>query len=351
VNREWISKALSDIEDSYIAESMTYRGSARGHAPERTIKMGKYEVTNTAPHARRLFALILAACLIFALATTAYAANLWGIREMFNGPNGKLPEPAEAYIQSHTEDAQEEDWSCRITESLCDPTKVMVTVQVSGGDKYVLIPEFVSPETDTVEQIGLEGSQTISEYAAAQGKQVLRVNATLRHADGPEIFMETIDAQNISAGEMAVYVEANTTGGEMPAQAVCTVSGTVGADAPMRLELPFALSQMPAEGETFVPVDPDAVPGITVGEATLTRSALGIAVRYQETETRKNALYDLYRVEFDEVTYSEGGAVLENDGNWYFQFAMGQGTVTDTLTAHYYDGNEQIVGTVVFQKK
>lgn len=349
MNRELISKALGELEDEYIAQCMTYRGRIKDQAPEGSTKMGSYEQKGKRAFAgRKLFALILAACLVFALAITAYAANLLGLREMF----GRLPETAETYIQSHTEAAQEEDWSCRVTESLCDAAKVLVTVQVSGGDKYIPVSEYAVPETDTVEVIGLEGSQTLAEYAAAQDKQILRVYATLRGSEGMEIFMETFDTKNTSAGALTALVESNTTGGEMPAQAVCTVYGTVaGTDQTMELKIPFSLTQTPADAEIFVPVDPDAIPGITVGEATVTRTPLGLAVRYQETETREGALYALSPIQFDEVTYVEGGAVLENDGNYYFQFSMGQGTVTDTLTAHYYDLNQQPVGTVVFKKK
>lgn len=312
--------------------------------------MGKFEQQGKRSlSGRKLFALILAACLVFALAVTAYAANFLGIREMVGH---RLPATAETYIQSHTEAAQEEDWSCRITESLCDTAKVVVTAQVFGGDKYIVVPNDAKPETDTVELIGLEGSETLAEYAAAQGKQILQVCATLRGSEGMEIFMESIEEKNISAGEITVFVESNTTGGEMPAQAVCTVYGTVaGTDQSMELKIPFNLAQTPADAEIFAPVDPNAIPGITVGEATVTQTPLGIAVRYRETETREGALYELLPVKFDEVTYREGGAVLENDGNYYFQFSMGQGTVTDTLTAHYYDLNQQRVGTVVFKKK
>ncbi|MEE0111531.1 MAG: hypothetical protein UEP57_11725 [Oscillospiraceae bacterium] len=47
------------------------------------------------------------------------------------------------------------------------------------------------------------------------------------------------------------------------------------------------------------------------------------------------------------ITDSEGGSVLEDDGNWYFQFSTGQGTVTDTLTVHFYDWDKQLIGDIV----
>ena len=83
MNRKLISKAISDIDDSFVAESMSQPVAKAGQPSERTSKMGKYENRNGGNHSRRLLALVLAACLIFALAVTAYAANWFGIRELF----------------------------------------------------------------------------------------------------------------------------------------------------------------------------------------------------------------------------------------------------------------------------
>ena len=80
MNRKLMSKAISDIDDSFIAESMSPPVVKTDHAPERTSNMGKYENKRNGVNSRRLISLILAACLIFALAITAYALNLFGIR-------------------------------------------------------------------------------------------------------------------------------------------------------------------------------------------------------------------------------------------------------------------------------
>lgn len=351
MNRELISKALNGIEENYLVECMTYRGKERGQAPERNPKMGKYVNETTRPHSRRLLALILAACLIFALATTAYAANLFGIREMFKTPNRELPEAAEAYIQPQTEAAQGENWSCRITESLCDSTKVMVTVTVSGGDQYILAPEDANPE-DQVGIIGLTGDQTLEEYAQSQGKKLLFVGASVMQNEDLGIYTEAQRFENSAPGEMNILIEASRTASASAGDAVCRVYAREADGTVKNLELPFTLTEAPAsEGGNFVPVDPDAIPGMTVGEATVTESPLGISVRIPETITDQDAYYDIMKVEIDGITYSEGGSVLEDDGNWYLQISMGQGTVTDTLTVHYYDWDKQPIGDIVFKRK
>lgn len=79
MNRKLISKAISDIDESFIAESMFPPVANAGHAPERTSNMENHKKTI---HFRRITGLILAACLVFTLAVTAYAADIGGIRRI-----------------------------------------------------------------------------------------------------------------------------------------------------------------------------------------------------------------------------------------------------------------------------
>ena len=79
MNRKLISKAISDMDDSFIAESMSPPVANYGHAPERTTNMDNQKKTI---HFRRITGLILAACLVFTLAVTAYAADIGGIRRI-----------------------------------------------------------------------------------------------------------------------------------------------------------------------------------------------------------------------------------------------------------------------------
>lgn len=353
MNRKLISKALGGIDDSFLAESMIYRGNIARQTPERNQKMGKYEKRNAGHTSRRLFALILAACLVFAMAVTAYAANLFGIREMFRTYNRELPEAAEPYIQQHTQTAAAKSWSASISESLYSGSKILLTVTVSGGDQYIVAPTDAMP-SDTVGIIGLSGDQTLESYAASQGKKLLLVGATLRHSEGLGIFTESQKFENSSPSEMHILVEADRTGSEPAADAVCAVYALeAGSEEVKRLELPFTLTEAPKEGEsTFVPVTPDAIPGMTVGEATVTETPLGISIRWMETITDQDAYYDIMKVDFDEITnYEGGGSVQADDGNWYFQISMGKGEVTNTLTAHFYDWDKQPIGDIVFKKK
>ena len=308
--------------------------------------MSKYESKKTKTSSRRLFALVLAACLVFAMALTAYACNLFGIRDLF----AKLPETAEPYIQEHTETKAAEDWSARITESLCDETKVMVTVTVSGGDKYIIAPTDADPDTLAV-NIGIEGDMTLGEYAAQQGKQLLFVGASLEQNDslggvGSQSF------RNASDSEMTILITANKTESLTENEIICHVYAVDEEWNKLTLDIPFSLAEAPSEGlGTYVPVNADAIPGMIIGEATITETPLGISIRYMETATDEEAMYNIKKVEFDGLVYGQGGTVLEDDDNWWFTVSGCTGDVGDTLIARYYDWDDQLVGTIEFIKK
>ena len=173
MNRKLISKAISDIDDSFVAEAMSQPVVRAGHTPERTSNMDKCENKRSSVNSRRLTSLILAACLIFTLAMTAFALNLFGIREMFRTKYRELPEAADPYIQHHTEAAETEEWSARVTESLCDHTRVMVTVLVTGGDKYIIVPTDANPEC-RADIIGIEADISQAKFLTKIAREVIR---------------------------------------------------------------------------------------------------------------------------------------------------------------------------------
>ena len=77
MNRKLISEAISNIEDVFIEETLFRSAEDCGHPPERTTTMEKKRINS-----RRMLGLVLAACLVFALAVTAYAADLGGIQRI-----------------------------------------------------------------------------------------------------------------------------------------------------------------------------------------------------------------------------------------------------------------------------
>lgn len=349
MNRKLISEVLSGIDDRFVAEAMVYHKKKQS-SPERTSNMGRYENTKVRGHSRKLAALILAACLVFSLAITAYAANAFGIRDMFNRD---LPEEVDPYIQQHTEEKKEENLLCTVNESYCDSGKVMVTLSVSGGESYILAPTDAGPE-DPASIIGVSGEDTLESYAEAQGKKLLFVWATLMRNEELGIFTETYHSEHPSPNEMHILVEATRMGSSVTAgETKCTLIIQDQEGNRKEMDVPFTLTQAEAsDSGTFVPNNPNAVPGITIGEATVTKEASGINIRWKADAFDQMTFNCETTVE--EITqYEGGGYVLEDDGYWYFELYMGQGEVNDTLTFHFtdWDSGESIADVVFTRQK
>ena len=349
MNRKLISDALSGIDDRFIAEALAYE--KKQSSPERTTYMGRYENTKAKGHSRRLAALILAACLVFALAVTAYAANVFGIRDMFRTELHELPEEMDSYIQQHTEKTEEEDIRCQIDESYCDSGKVMVTLTVFGGDEYILA-DWDSPDS-LVSEIGIAGEGTLGEYAKAQGKKLLFVSATMRDTEELGIFEESYDFEHPAPNEMHCLVMGTRMGtGVIAGEAKCGVYIRDEEGNQRHIQVPFTLTQAEAsDSGTFVPDNPNALPNITIGNATVTKEASGINIRWKADAVDQYAFN--FKITIEEITeHNGGGFVLEDDGCWYFELYMGQGEVNDTLTFHFTDWDDgSTIADVVFTRQ
>lgn len=304
-------------------------------------------------HSKKLTTLLLAACLIFTLALTAYAVNLFGIRELFKTPYRELPEEATPYIQEETITAEAEGWTCEITETLSDNATVMATVVIHGGDKYVIAPTYDSPD-DSVFEIGISEDKTLGEYAAEKGKTLLFVGASITKVGDIEGINGSQRMENIADNEMVILTQTEQTVDTSNPNAVCLVYAREdGKNDVERIELPFTLNTAPTvSGEMiFHPLKPDAIPGLTVGDLHITETALGYNLQMLETVTDQEQWNSIMKSEIDGLTFVEGGGCfLHDDGNWYFEANMCQGTVGDTLTIHYYDWDKEPIGEIVFRK-
>lgn len=333
-----IMKGLSFIDPKYIHEG----------------EFDSISVPEKSTHShRKLAALILAACLVFSLAVTAYAANLFGIRELFRTYYRELPEAAEPYIRQETAAAEaEEGWSCVITESLSDSSTVMATVTIRGGNKYIVAPTDADPN-GSARVIGIAGEQTLSEYAASQGKKLLLVGARILKVGDEEIGGGSQRMENISESEMVILTQCTKTVSASNLEAVCLVyAREEGSKDVQRIELPFVLSEAPATSEEMVyhPLNFNAIPGLTFGDMTVTETPLGYNIRMSATVTDQEASYNIMKVEIEGLTYGEGSHGSEDDGNWYFDAYMCQGTPGDILVVHYYDWDKQPIGEIEFRK-
>lgn len=309
-----------------------------------------FELKKVRRNTKRLFLTYLAAALAIGLLTlTVYAAiSFLGIADMKKDTRFPLPQEAQAYVQQQEVTEQAQDWSCRLVETLFDGTHFMVTVGISGGDKYIVAPTYCSPE-DSVGEIGLSGSETLGEYAAKQGKQLLFVGADLGDREALGIAVESELPRSQSESEMTILVEGDYS--IEASEATCQVYAVEGNnyDDVQRIYLPFAINKAPSTEERVFKADnPDAIPGIHVESVTISESPMGMTVKFQETVTDLQASYEIMKLDSDEITDYQGAAVLGDDGEYHTAWTMAKGNVTDTLTVHYYDWDKQPLGTITF---
>ena len=265
-----LNMALTGIDDTYLSAWELEKTIPLNRSP----KGGRYQ---TKPTRRKIWVLILAACLVFALAVTAYAVvNILGIREMLSGTLQELPPEVEPYITPETAAAKaEEGWRCALTQSLYTGDKLIITVTVSGGDQYIVVPTDCGNE-DLTGVIGLDGSQTLQEYADQQGKKLLFAGASV-DLDGWDGNGQGQLMKNASPTEMTILnTSENPSGGPESLTGTCTVYVRDGGEV-FRQEFPLTLTAAPQpEGETRTfSLQSGDVPGLRFAEATLTKTLTG----------------------------------------------------------------------------
>ena len=349
MNRILISSALTNVDDLFIAETMNAPEMNVDRAPERTISMKNRTTNIKCIRARQLLRLALAACLIFALAVTAYAFNFLGIREMLKHSGDELPSEAYEYIQTHDMSIDSTVWRCDVTESLTDAQNIYIAVTVTTPGKYILAPADASAESLT-SVIGLDGSQTLGEYAAGQKKELLFLSMDIEEREALGITHSALSFESVSPQEVTFLLHANKTESASIRDVVCVVTG-VEEIAVRSHHMGITLVEAPtATSGAYVPDEPNGIPGVIVGEATIIETPLGLSIRFMETIVDEAALDNIKKVEFDGMEYREGGLVLEEDGNWYFTVSRCTGEIGDVLTARFYDWDNELIGTVTFNR-
>lgn len=312
-----------------------------------------YEMKKGKRNTKRLFLTYLAAALAIGLLTlTVYAAIQYlGIADMKKDTLQPLPQEAEEYVQQQEVTERAQDWSCRLVETLFDGTHFMVTVGISGGDKYIVAPTYCSPE-DSVGEIGLSGTETLGEYAARKGKKLLFVGADVGDREELGIAVESQLPRSQSESEMTILVEGDYSieASEATCQVYARDEGAKNVEDIQRVYLTFPISKAPSTEERVFKADnPDAIPGIHVESVTISESPMGMTVKFQETVTDLEASYNIMKLDSDEITDYTGAAVLGDDGQYHTAWTMAKGNVTDKLTIHYYDWDKVYIGTIVFR--
>ena len=197
MNRKLISKAFNDIDEAFIVETMNSPVKHARPSPERTVNMGKFEKPTYHTHSRRLISLILAACLVFALAVTAYAtAKSFGLLDYLQNQGMDDIQSAEQLLLTSSELYEDQATECTaqnpdeenviyystsyakytILEAVCDSQTIYLATKVKPLNDYFLIPQYLTSEDTVANLIGMADlfenptEMTIGEYVSMQGK-------------------------------------------------------------------------------------------------------------------------------------------------------------------------------------
>ena len=332
------NKAMNGIDDRFL--------SAWEERQKKVVPLPEGKGNDEArPGHRRLWVLILAACLVIAMALTAYATYRMGIREAMTGTLEQVSPGEAAYITPETAVAESDvGWSCALTESLYTGEKIMLSITVRAGEEYLLIPEDAMA-SDSVGVIGLSGRKTLQEYANELGKTLLHVNARMEFADwdtnGQGLF-----TKNCGTDEITIILESeHTFRGPEELTGTCKVLvRPFGQEESLSEELPLSLTAAPepeGDKQIFHPVFSDSVPGMLFQDGTLSKSLSGYRLQLPFTVTDKSIVDDYLKTYCEELDL--WGLLDKSTGNVFYDIPTND---FGRATIQIRNSDSEVVGTV-----
>ncbi len=332
------NKAMNGIDDRFLS-AWEERQKKIASLPE---GKGKYEAR---PGHRRLWVLVLAACLVIATVLTAYAANFMGIREAMTGTLVQVSPGEAAYITPETAAAESDaGWSCALTESLYTGEKIMLSVTIRAGEEYILIPAYINGSYP-VGEIGLSGDETLQEYADRLGKTLLKAEASMDFTDW-DVNGQGIFPRSNGTNELTLILDSeHTLRGPETLTGTCTVYvWPLGQEEPTIETLPLSLTAAPepeGDKQIFHPVVSDSVPGMLFQDGTLSKSLSGYRLQLPFTVTDKGLVDDYLKTYCEELDL--WGLLDKSTGNVFYDIPIndfGQATI------QIRNSNSEVVGTV-----
>ena len=332
------NKAMNGIDDRFLS-AWEERQKEIVSLPEGNGKYG------TRHGRKRLWVLILAACLVIALALTAYAVNFMGIREAMTGTLEQVSPGEAAYITPETAAAESDaGWSCALTESLYTGEKIMLSVTIRAGEEYILIPAYINGSYP-VGEIGLSGDETLQEYANRLGKTLLKAEASMDFTDW-DVNGQGIFPRSNGTNELTLILDSeHTLRGPETLTGTCTVYvWPLGQEEPTIETLPLSLTAAPepeGDKQIFHPVVSDSVPGMLFQDGTLSKSLSGYRLQLPFTVTDRGLVDDYLKTYCEELDL--WGLLDKSTGNVFYDIPtndFGQATI------QIRNSDSEVVGTV-----
>ncbi len=325
--------SFENIHDKYIME-------AKDMEKYREKKSGRSRVKYM------LIAAIVAVSLM--IVTAVAAMNRLGMQEITQGTTYAVPSEASPYIETQSAQATTtEDWSCTMLESLFDSASFTISVGISGGDKYVVVPEYCSAGDD-VSEIGLPRGQTLGDYAAQQGKTLLYVGAGIQDRDKLGIPTTAQFYKSQSDSEMTIVETGQKSTNVSVTEGTCSVSAWVdGQKDVTRVELPFTVKEAAGDVLVYKAEGANAVAGIRTNTFRVYQSPAGNSIVFDQ-ELPEAFPDDLKRMNIDGISYAEGGWLDDGNGGYECRWSKVQGNFGDTLTLRFINWDNEVMGSVTF---
>lgn len=334
MNTYELLSSFENIHDKFILE-------AKDMENYKKKRSGRSRVKYT------LIAAIVAVSLM--IVTAVAAMNYLGMQEITKDTPYAVPSEAAPYIE--TQSAQEtttEGWSCTMLESLFDAASFTISIGISGGDKYVVVPQDCDPGVD-VSAIGLPSGQTLGDYAAQQGKTLLYVGAGIQDRDKLGIAVTTVLYKSQSDGEMTIVETGQKSTDVSVTEGICRVSAWVdGQKDVTRVELPFTVKEAAGDVLVYKPEGANEVAGIRTNSFRVYQSPAGNSIVFDQ-EVPEGFPEALKRMDIDGISYSEGGWMENEEGKPEAKWSNVKGTFGDTLTLRFIDWDNEVMGSVTFR--
>lgn len=332
------NKAMNGIDDRFLS-AWEERQKEIVSLPEGNGKYG------TRHGRKRLWVLILAACLVIAMALTAYAVNFMGIREAMTGTLEQVSPGEAAYITPETAAAESDaGWSCALTESLYTGEKIMLSVTIRAGEEYILIPAYINGSYP-VGEVGLSGDETLQEYADRLGKTLLKAEASMDFTDW-DVNGQGIFPRSNGTNELTLILDSeHTLRGPETLTGTCTVYvWPLGQEEPTIETLPLSLTAAPepeGDKQIFHPVVSDSVPGMLFQDGTLSKSLSGYRLQLPFTVTDKSIVDDYLKTYCEELDL--WGLLDKSTGNVFYDIPTND---FGRATIQIRNSDSEVVGTV-----
>ena len=235
-------------------------------------------------------------------------------------------------------------------ESLFDSASFTISVGISGGDKYVVVPEYCSAGDD-VSEIGLPRGQTLGDYAAQQGKTLLYVGAGIQDRDKLGIATTAQFYKSQSDSEMTIVETGQKSTDVSVTEGICRVSAWVdGQKDVTRVELPFTVKEAAGDVLVYKAEGANEVAGIRTNSFRVYQSPAGNSIVFDQ-ELPEIFTEDLKRMDIDGISYAEGGWLDDGNGGYECRWSKVQGNFGDTLTLRFINWDNEVMGSVIFHRQ